>query len=247
MDIIAIGVDQGLANIGYSAIRIKLDEDEKESDINILESGTINTKSNQELKDRLVYIYDMIKEINVKYNSNIVGCEKLFFNPIQKSSGRNKSASIMVTNMVSGILFLLAGNENISIKDFTPGTIKKYVAGHGRASKDDVIYAVKELCIKEGIVPSTDHEADAIAIGVTTARYYVNTLIPLMKATVEVEKAEKSKSDKDIESAKAFISLLSTGDEKTALNKRIDKLNKANLKVKAKKIKKENKESALIE
>lgn len=246
MDILAIGIDQGIANIGYSIIKFELDEDENEKDINILESGTITTSSKKELRNRLVDIYNMIKEINSKYNTNIVGCEKLFFNPKQKTTGRNKSASIMLTNMVSGVLFLFAGNEGLYIKDFTPGTVKKYVAGNGRASKEEVVNAVRELCEREGIELSTDHEADAIAIGITTGRYYINTLLPLINATSEVEKAENGKTEDDISNARVFVNLLPTGDDKSALNKRLDKLSKANSRAKVKQ-KGKKKESAINE
>jgi Holliday junction resolvasome, endonuclease subunit len=220
MEIIALGIDQGLANLGFGIINLSLDDNDVENDIKLIESGTYNTSSKNELQDRLLEIHDMINGLNLKYNANVVGCEKLFFNPFQKG-GRNKSASIMITNMVSGIIFLVAGENKLFIKDFTPGTVKKYVAGSGRATKDEVIKAIDDFCTKQGVTLETDHEADAISIGITVARYYVNDVLPIIRATEAVIKAETSMEEKDLISATTMVNSLPLSNEKTDLLKRI--------------------------
>lgn len=225
MEIIALGIDQGLANLGFGIIKLTVDENDVESDIKLIESGTYNTSSKNELQDRLLEIHNMINALNLKYNANVIGCEKLFFNPFQKQKGekggRNKSASIMITNMVSGIIFLVAGENKLFIKDFTPGTVKKYVAGSGRATKDDVIKAIDDFCIKQGVKLETDHEADAISIGITVARYYVNDVLPLIRATEAVIKAETSQEEKDLINATVMVNSLPLSNEKAELLKRI--------------------------
>lgn len=223
MEIIALGIDQGLANLGFGIINLTLDKNDVETDIKLIDSGTRNTSSKDELQKRLLEIYSMINELNLKYNANVIGCEKLFFNPFQKQKGgRNKSASIMITNMVSGIIFLVAGENKLFIKDFTPGTVKKYVAGSGRATKDDVIKAIYDFCSKQGVTLKTDHEADAISIGITVARYYVNNVLPLIRATEAVIKAETSMEEKELINATVVVNSLPISNEKAELLKRIE-------------------------
>ncbi len=222
MNIIACGIDQGLANLGYSIVEIHINEHNIEENLQILKSGTFKTSSEEELGKRLLNIHTMITELNSNYNTNIIGSETLFFNPKQKT-GRNKSASIMVTNMVSGIIFLIAGQKGTYSKGFTPGTVKKYVAGSGRATKDEVIEAVSQICKNQGIIPKTEHEADAIAIGITTARYYINKLLPelINQALQLVDKAENRIMSNNYINAFNVVNKLPNCCEKESLMNRL--------------------------
>lgn len=225
MNVVALGIDQGLANLGYSIVEITLNKENIEESLSILNSGTLTTSSKEYLEERLFNIHTIITNLNSNYNTNIIGCEKLFFNPKQKT-GRNKSASIMVTNMVSGVVFFIAGQNGVCAKDFTPGTVKKYVAGNGRANKEEVIEAVSKICENQGIVPKTEHEADSIAIGITTARYYVNELFPelINKALILVEKAEKQIISRNYIIALNAVNKIPDCNEKTDLVDRLDEV-----------------------
>lgn len=161
---IALGIDQGYANLGYSVV-----EDDGEH-CHLLLSGTIKTKSDDKFENRLATIYEFIKKILDSYNIGAIGIERLFYNaPMSNENNkfRNKSASIMKTNMATGIIFLLAGQYQIEIRDFPPVSVKKEIAGSGKAIKQDVIDAVKEFAEREGFVIKTDHQADSIAIALT--------------------------------------------------------------------------------
>lgn len=169
--IIGIGIDQGIANCGFSVIQLIGNE------LLVLKSGTIETDSKLSLPQRISLIYSLLTELANTYNPKIIGCEKLFFNPRQRvpsdgKKGRNKSASIVMTNMVTGVVHLIAGQKQIMLRDFVPGTVKKYVAGNGRATKENVIAAVKYLLQREDV---KEHEADATAIGITAVKFYRDT------------------------------------------------------------------------
>ncbi|WCK56957.1 crossover junction endodeoxyribonuclease RuvC (plasmid) [Aneurinibacillus sp. Ricciae_BoGa-3] len=164
-----IGVDQGIANCGFAVVELT-----PEDELKILISGTIKTYPKYELSSRIQKIYETINQLSKDYNVSILGCERLFFSPKQKSDtnagGRNKSASIVYTNMATGILHLIAAQNQIVFKDFVPGTVKKYVAGNGKATKDEVKEAVEKLVIMEKEI-DTEHEADSIGIGITSVKY----------------------------------------------------------------------------
>lgn len=179
--IIGIGIDQGIANCGFSVIELT-----ENNEPIVLKSGIIETPSSITLPERMTLLYSLLAELVTTYQPIIIGCERLFFNPPRKSAqgdgkkGRNKSASIITTNMATGIIHLIAGQKQVLLQDFVPGTVKKYVAGSGRANKEDVIAAVIHLLGREDV---KEHEADATAIGITAVRHYRNTkgVVPLKK------------------------------------------------------------------
>lgn len=167
--IIGVGIDQGIANCGYSVVKLN----EKE-EIKVLKFGTIETDSETPLPQRLMLLYEKIWSLLEAYPVSIIGCEYLFFNPVYSSEQkkkRNKSASIVYTNMATGIIYFIAGQKRIPIRQFVPGTVKKYLAGHGRAKKEEVKQAVLDVIGEETFL-KTSHEADAIAIGITAVKYY---------------------------------------------------------------------------
>lgn len=179
--IIGIGIDQGIANCGFSVVELTADDEPI-----VLKSGIIETPSSITLPERLTLLYSLLSELVTNYQPMIIGCERLFFNPPRRNAqgdgkkGRNKSASIITTNMATGIIHLIAGQKQVLLQDFVPGTVKKYVAGSGRANKEEVIAAVMHLL---GRADVKEHEADATAIGITAVRHYRVTkgVAPLKK------------------------------------------------------------------
>lgn len=193
--IVSIGIDQGIANCGYAVV--ELTEDDK---INVLSFGTIKTPSSQTFGKRLTTIYEKITTIIGENDVNIMGCEKLFFNPQYKATNRNKSASMMHTNMATGVLHLISEKSNVGLKDFVPGTVKKLVAGHGRASKEDVEEAVKSIIGNPEEI-RTEHEADAIAIGITAVKFLKENPDCFEKKK-KVKKKKTKKKEKEIKNKK---------------------------------------------
>lgn len=190
--ITAIGIDQGYANMGYCIVTFNL----KENKYEILESGTKTTNADLDMSKRLGFIYVFLKDILTKYPEvDLVGCERLFHNkPMGKSNffqQRNKSASIMKTNMVTGVIYLASGEFDLKVSDFPPTTIKKQLTGSGKANKEDVEKAVYEVANNQGIEIKTDHEADAIAIGITTINEYIEGLLNQGGKTIKRRKSKK--------------------------------------------------------
>lgn len=174
--IIGVGIDQGVANCGFSVVKLQEDDE-----VEVLVSGTIITKSDYPLPQRMLILFTEISKLVEEYQPDIIGCEKLFFNPHQKDGktkgGRNKSASIVYTNIATGLLYLIAGQHNLPLKEFVPGTVKKFLTGNGRAEKEEVEEAVIEAVLNNKTEISsetlkTSHESDAIAIGITSVKYY---------------------------------------------------------------------------
>lgn len=158
--IIVMGIDQGLANVGYAIVDFRSMED-----FDIINSGSFITKPENTLSQRMRIIYDNVNTLMNDYEVEHMGCERFFFNPSDKTL-KFRSSTIVRTNMVSGLLFLLADQHRIAIEEYVPGTIKKHVTDNGRASKKMVIQSIIDLYNDQGkeIDLKKDHEADAIAI-----------------------------------------------------------------------------------
>lgn len=160
----ALGIDQGYANCGYAVVEWLPEA----SSPTILAVGTIKTKSSEEMGHRLLTLKTKLTTLATEHEVQLLGCEKLFFNPT--SGGRNKSAAIVNASMATGMCFLISGELNVPIKDYTPGTIKKVITGSGRADKAEVEAALVELAEGQGFKLKDDHSADALGIAMTAIR-----------------------------------------------------------------------------
>ena len=151
-----LGIDQGIANLGYSIF----------NDEELITYGCINTSSNDILAHRFYSLYLQIKDIILKYNPEIICCEKLFYTS-PKMGNRNKSASIIYTNMITGVLACLAGEFEIELRMFVPSKVKKAVCDNGKATKDDVINKIVSTYGIDSKKTKYEHVCDSIAIAHT--------------------------------------------------------------------------------
>lgn len=152
-----LGIDQGLANIGYAIIG-QDDNGYK----NIVKSGSKKTSSKKETSIRLGEIYDFFDTMLNEYPEiEEIAMEEFFYGGLNYA----RSVSIVTTNQVSGVLLLLARNRGISVRKIQPTHVKKTVTGKGNANKEAVMDKIKEIFSE--CTFKTDHECDAVAIGMT--------------------------------------------------------------------------------
>lgn len=150
-----IGIDPGMAIVGYSILDVENDE------ITLVTSGSIQTSSKDPEPKRLLEIYNDLKTILKKYNPQIASIEKLFFFKNQKT--------VMPVSQARGVLVMALEEAGIEINEYTPIEIKQSLTGYGRAGKDEVAKMVK-LCLNNCKVPKLDDTVDSIAIAICHAR-----------------------------------------------------------------------------
>lgn len=174
-NIYSLGIDQGYANLGYAIIRYNIHK----AEYKIIEYGTITTSPKNEIQDRLCILYDKLDEIINRYNLDMMACERLFTTGEWNAGGkkRNKSVDIVKTNMSTGIIFLLSAKHHLRMNDFAPTTVKKQLTGYGKANKEEIIKVVEKLMAKQNLKVKTNHESDAIAIGITCISSFINRLL----------------------------------------------------------------------
>lgn len=148
---IILGIDPGIAAVGYSIVECK------GNSMKALDYGCIKTKSTELFPDRIKTIYDSLIEIIEEYQPEDLAIEELFFN-------KNVKTAIKV-GQARGVEILAAINKGLEIYEYTPLQIKQATVGYGRADKKQVQEMVKLLLnLKE--IPKPDDAADALAIAI---------------------------------------------------------------------------------
>ena len=146
-----IGIDPGLARVGYGII------DEIEGNKTMLDCGIIETKSTQKEEKRLLEISNDLSSIISKWKPQCAAVEKFFF---------YRSSTTISVVQARGVIMMTLGKHNISIQEFPPMQIKLAVTGYGHSDKDEVLKSVMhELNITSP--PKPDDAADALAIALT--------------------------------------------------------------------------------
>lgn len=148
---IIIGVDPGIATVGYGIIECI------GNSYKALEHGTIETSPNILFPSRLQAVYRELSEIIKFFKPEDMAIEELFFN-------KNVKTAIKVGH-ARGVEILAAVDHNIGVYEYTPLQIKQAVVGYGRAEKHQVQEMVKLLLnLKE--IPKPDDAADALAVAI---------------------------------------------------------------------------------
>ncbi len=146
-----IGIDPGLARVGYGII------DEVKGEKIMLDCGIIETKSTQKEENRLVEISNDLSSIISKWNPNSAAVEKFFF---------YRSSTTISVVQARGVIMMTLGKHHLPIQEFPPMQIKLAVTGYGHSDKNEVLSSVmNELSITSP--PKPDDAADALAIALT--------------------------------------------------------------------------------
>ena len=146
---IVIGIDPGLATVGFGVIKA---EKEKVTPISY---GCIRTSPDKQTPQRLLEIYNEITSLFEKYKPEVIAVEKLFFS-------KNVTNGLSVSE-ARGVIFLAAEQQNISIFEYTPNQVKQAITGSGRADKKQVQDMIKRLLGLDKI-PEPDDAADGLSI-----------------------------------------------------------------------------------
>jgi len=146
-----IGIDHGLARVGYGIIEI---ENEKKI---LLDCGVIETGKEKKEEDRLYEIFkDLIELINY-WNPNVAAVEKFFF---------YRSSTTISVVQARGVIMMVLASKKIHVSEYSPAQLKLTNAGSGKSSKKDILDAVMyDLDLDKP--PKPDDSADALAIALT--------------------------------------------------------------------------------
>lgn len=150
-----LGIDPGLAIVGYSILDI-----EKNDNI-LVSSGSIQTNKNNTDAQRLFEIETDMQTIINNFKPDVASIEKLFYFKNQKT--------IIPVAEARGVILSVLQKNSIQIAEFTPIEVKQIITGYGRASKPEVAKIV-EMSIKYNKLPKLDDTLDSIAIALCYSR-----------------------------------------------------------------------------
>ena len=151
---IILGIDPGLAIVGYGVVEYKA------SRFRTLQYGAILTPAKTKVEDRLVQIGREMDQVIATYHPEEMAIEELFF-------GNNRTTGIAVAE-ARGVILEHARSAGVSIYEYTPAQVKQAVVGYGKAEKKQVIYMVRRILgVGEGL--KLDDTADALAIAICHA------------------------------------------------------------------------------
>ena len=144
-----IGIDPGLATVGFGVIRTE------NGNITPISYGCIRTSADKQTSERLLEIFNEITSLFEKYKPEVIAVEKLFFS-------KNVTNGLSVSE-ARGVIFLAAQQRNIPIFEYTPNQVKQAITGSGRADKKQVQEMIKRLLGLDEI-PKPDDAADGLSI-----------------------------------------------------------------------------------
>ncbi len=155
---VIIGIDPGLARVGYGIIEVKKNEKK------LLDCGIIETQKGNKEENRLFEIYTDLKELINKWKPDYAAVEKFFF---------YKSSTTISVVQARGVIMMALGSFSIPISEYAPAQVKLTITGSGKATKKDVLEAVM-YSLKLDYAPRPDDSADALAIALTKFNELIN-------------------------------------------------------------------------
>lgn len=152
---IILGLDPGLATLGYGVI-----EKDGRGNCRALDCGVICTPKEEGLPVRLAMLEQGIGQILDKYNPDEVAVEELFFS-------KNITTGIAVAH-ARGVALLTCVKRCGKLYEYTPMQIKQALTGYGKADKKQIQAVVTSL-LKLKSVPKPDDAADALGVALCHA------------------------------------------------------------------------------
>ncbi len=151
---IILGIDPGIAIVGYGVIEYK------NSRFRTLAFGAIQTPAHTPVESRLLQIKKELCEIIDLYHPDAMAVEELFFNT-------NATTGIIVAE-ARGVILLSAAEKGVEVFEYTPLQVKQSVVGYGKATKTQVMLMVKTFLSLTN-APKLDDTCDALAIAICHA------------------------------------------------------------------------------
>jgi crossover junction endodeoxyribonuclease RuvC len=147
--VIVIGIDPGLARVGYGVIEVR-NRNPAPVCYGCIESG-----KDQSTSERLLHIYTGVAALMEKYPPAQIAIEKLFFT--------KNITSAMGVSEARGVILLLAEQKKIPVTEYTPNQVKLAITGSGRADKRQMQEMIMRL-LHLSEIPRPDDAADALSI-----------------------------------------------------------------------------------
>jgi crossover junction endodeoxyribonuclease RuvC len=142
-----LGIDPGLQTTGYAVVQ---------AGPKLCEAGVIRPEGKSDLATRLASLAESTVEVIDQWKPTAIVVEQLY-------AHYEHPRTAILMGHARGVFFLLGGQRGIPVVSYPSTNIKKTITGSGRASKEQMQYAIaRELGLAK---PPEPHDvADAIAV-----------------------------------------------------------------------------------
>ena len=148
---IILGIDPGVATIGFGLVRAERNRNQ------LLRYGVITTPPGIPLSNRLLQISNDMEELIHAFHPDEMAVEELFFT-------KNITTGIAVAHG-RGVILLAAEKLGVPVFEYTPMQVKQAVVGYGKAEKRQVMLMTQHLLhMKE--IPKPDYASEALALAI---------------------------------------------------------------------------------
>ncbi len=151
-----IGIDPGLASIGWAVI------ESKGSRLARLDHGCFVTSKDLAIGARLLDIFTRVSGLIAEWHPDSAAMESLYF-------WKNVSSALPVAE-AKGVIRLAFARAEVELLEYSPTAIKQAVSGSARAEKEQVQEMVRVI-LGLGEIPKPDHAADALAAAICRANH----------------------------------------------------------------------------
>ena len=152
-----LGIDPGTLRCGYGVVEVS--ELRALAKPRYVECGVIELSGKLPLSERLRLLATDLREVLAELRPDEVSLEAAFH-------GVNAQSALRLGH-ARGVIMLLVAEAGLPLGEYPPATVKRSVAGHGRAGKQEVQRVVTWLCALQR-APRAD-AADALAIALCHA------------------------------------------------------------------------------
>jgi crossover junction endodeoxyribonuclease RuvC len=149
-----LGIDPGTAIMGWGIV------DEAAGKLSLVDFGALTTPAGMPQPERLVLLYDGLRQILERHRPETAAIEELFF-------GKNVNTAITV-GQARGVALLALAQSSLAVYEYKPLQVKQAVAGYGGADKKQMQEMVR-ITLGLTSIPRPDDAADALAVAICDA------------------------------------------------------------------------------
>lgn len=160
MDAVVCGIDPGLAITGYAVIAVRAGK------VNVVDAGICRIDRSLPLPTRLHRLRQDFSSVVGEHSPAFVAVEQLY-------AHYEHPRTAILMGHARGVILATAAESNIPVHSYAATRIKRYLTGHGRATKQQVQRAIeRELGLTK--LPEPADVADALAIAMCCAADMAN-------------------------------------------------------------------------
>lgn len=152
-----LGIDPGIHRVGFGVLTVGCNAKVHQLPV-ASHWGVIETSSTDAHAVRLQEVYEDIVGLIAQVRPTMAVVESLFF-------FRNLT-TVMPVAQARGVILLALQQAGVQVVEYTPMQVKLALAGHGKASKQEVTQAVVDR-LKMTQRPKPDDAADGLALAMT--------------------------------------------------------------------------------